>query len=267
MSKVISITNQKGGVGKTTTAINLSASLAVAEKKTLLIDLDPQGNATSGMGISHKGVGRTIYHALIEEVDVEEVIVSSPLSFLHIIPSNSDLIGVEVELVDDPKRERRLKNVLSALYDRYEYVIIDCPPSLGVLTVNSLTAADSVLIPLQCEYFALEGLTQLQRTISLIKKSYNPALYIEGILLTMFDARNNLSHQVEEEVRRHYKERVFNTIIPRNVRLSESPGFGKPVLQYDIHSKGARKYLELAQEFLYRGEMIYDKAEGARQGA
>jgi len=186
--KVISITNQKGGVGKTTTAINLSASLAVAEKKTLLIDLDPQGNATSGMGISYKGVGRTIYHALIEEVEVEEVIVSSSLSFLHIIPSNSDLIGVEVELVNDPQRERRLKNVLSTLYDRYEYIIVDCPPSLGVLTVNSLTAANSVLIPLQCEYFALEGLTQLQRTIALIKKSYNPALYIEGILLTMLDA-------------------------------------------------------------------------------
>jgi chromosome partitioning protein len=262
MGKIVSITNQKGGVGKTTTAINLSASLAVAERKTLLVDLDPQGNATSGMGISPRGVGRTIYHALIEEIDVEEVIVSSSLSFLHIIPSNPDLIGVEVELIDDAQRENRLQKVLSDIEGRYDYIIIDCPPSLGVLTVNSLTAAHSVLIPLQCEYFALEGLTQLQRTIGLIKKSYNPSLFIEGILLTMFDPRNNLSHQVEEEVRNHFKERVFKTIIPRNVRLSESPGFGKPVLQYDIHSKGARSYLELAQEFLYKEGVAYDKAEG-----
>ena len=262
MSKVISVTNQKGGVGKTTTAINLSASLAVAEKKILLIDLDPQGNATSGMGITKDRIGRTIYHALIEEVEIEEIIISSSLSFLHIIPSNADLIGAEIELIDDPQREKKLKNILDFIENRYEYIFIDCPPSLGILTVNSLTAADSVLIPLQCEYFALEGLTQLRKTISLIKKSLNPSLYIEGIILTMFDVRNNLSHQVEEEVRSHFKDKVFKSVIPRNVRLSESPGFGKPVIQYDIHSKGAISYLELAQEFLYREDLTYDKAEG-----
>ncbi|MFQ5901348.1 MAG: ParA family protein [Thermodesulfobacteriota bacterium] len=266
MGKIISVANQKGGVGKTTTAVNLSASLAVAEKKVLLIDLDPQGNATSGMGITEKRIGRTIYNVLIEEVEIEEVIISSPLPFLHLIPSNSDLIGAEIEFVDDPRRENRLKNALDYIEDRYDYIIIDCPPSLGILTLNALTASDAVLIPLQCEYYALEGLSQLLKTIKIIKKRFNPSLYVEGILLTMFDSRNNLSHQVAEEVISHFKGKVFETIIPRNVRLSESPGFGKPVIQYDIHSKGAISYLQLAKEFLFKGEKTYAKEEGPGKG-
>jgi chromosome partitioning protein len=250
MSRVICIANQKGGVGKTTTAVNLSASLAVAEKKTLLIDIDPQGNATSGFGVPRGEISRNIYHALIDQVSPQALLRDTELSFLKIIPSNIDLIGAEIELVPFPDREARLKNALKELKAEFDFLIIDCPPSLGLLTVNSLTAADSVLIPLQCEYYPMEGLSQLLKTIELIKNHLNPDLKIEGILLTMFDKRNNISHQVTEEVRKHFGSLVFNTVIPRNVRLSESPSFGKPIILYDASSRGAESYLDLAKEVL-----------------
>lgn len=250
MSRVICIANQKGGVGKTTTAVNLSASLAVAEKKILLIDIDPQGNATSGFGVPRGEISQNIYHALIDQVPPQALLRDTELSFLKIIPSNIDLIGAEIELVPFPDREARLRNALKELKAEFDFVIIDCPPSLGLLTVNSLTAADSVLIPLQCEYYPMEGLSQLLKTIELIKNNLNPDLKIEGILLTMFDKRNNISHQVTEEVRKHFGSLVFNTVIPRNVRLSESPSFGKPIILYDASSRGAESYLDLAKEVL-----------------
>jgi chromosome partitioning protein len=250
MARVISIANQKGGVGKTTTAVNLSASLAVAEKKTLLIDIDPQGNASSGLGISREEVNRSIYHALIEQVPLKDLLRDTELDFLKIIPSNIDLIGAEIELVPFPDREMRLRNALKEVRDEFDFLIIDCPPSLGLITVNSLTASDSVLVPLQCEYYPMEGLSQLLKTIELIKNNLNPWLKIEGILLTMFDKRNNISHQVTEEVRKHFGPMVFNTVIPRNVRLSECPSFGKPIILYDADSRGAESYLDLAKEVL-----------------
>jgi len=254
MSRVICIANQKGGVGKTTTAVNLSASLAVAEKKTLLIDIDPQGNATSGLGVSGEESSQSIYHALIDQVAIKSLLRDTQLDFLKIIPSNINLIGAEVELVPFPDREVRLKKALEEIRGEFDFVIIDCPPSLGLLTVNSLTAADSVLIPLQCEYYPMEGLTQLLNTIELIKKNLNPTLDVEGILLTMFDKRNNLSRQVAEEVRSHFGPLVFNAVIPRNVRLSECPSFGKPIILYDVDSRGSESYLELAKEILSREE-------------
>ena len=247
---MICIANQKGGVGKTTTAVNLSASLAVAEKKTLLIDIDPQGNATSGLGIPRGEVSQNIYHALIDQVPPKALLRDTELNFLKIIPSNIDLIGAEIELVPFSDRETRLKNALKELKEEFDFLIIDCPPSLGLLTVNSLTASDSILIPLQCEYYPMEGLSQLLKTIELIKNNLNPDLKIEGILLTMFDKRNNISHQVTEEVRKHFGSLVFNTVIPRNVRLSESPSFGKPIILYDASSRGAESYLDLAKEVL-----------------
>lgn len=252
MSRVITIANQKGGVGKTTTAVNLAASLAVAEKKTLLIDVDPQGNAGSGLGISKDDLDKTIYEVLIGEAEIDEVIVETELDYLHIAPANSHLTGAEIELVGAIARENRLKNAITKILDNYEYILIDCPPSLGLLTVNSLTAANSVLIPLQCEFYAMEGLSQLLHTINLIRQQLNPDLSIEGILLTMFDKRNNISHQVAEEVKDHFCEQIFSATIPRNVRLSESPSFGKPVLLYDIGCTGATSYLELAKEIIYR---------------
>jgi len=250
MGKVICIANQKGGVGKTTTAVNLSASLAVAEKKTLLIDIDPQGNATSGLGIPREDASQNIYHALIDQVPLQSLIHSTELSFLEIVPSNIDLIGAEIELVPLPERELRLKTAIKEVREIFDFLIIDCPPSLGLITVNSLTASDSVLIPLQCEYYPMEGLSQLLKTIDLIKNNLNRELVIEGILLTMFDRRNNISHQVNEEVRKHFGKLVFQTVIPRNVRLSECPSFGKPIILYDADSRGAESYLELAREIL-----------------
>jgi len=250
VGKVICIANQKGGVGKTTTAVNLSASIAVAEKKVLLIDMDPQGNSTSGMGISKEEPHETIYHALLRGSGLKETILKTAIAYLDVIPSNTDLIGAEIELIQEKDRERKLGLLIKEVATDYDYIFIDCPPSLGLLTINSLTAAHSVIIPLQCEYYAMEGLSQLLKTIHLIKQALNPRLEIEGILLTMFDSRNNLSHQVAQEVRTHFKDNVFETIIPRNIRLSEAPSHGKPVLLYDIHSKGAESYLTLAREIL-----------------
>ncbi len=247
---VISIANQKGGVGKTTTAVNLSASMAVSEKKTLIIDMDSQCNATSGFGISYNGVYDHIYHVMIGERDIRDVIKKTDVPFLDIIPAHPDLIGAEVELLDTQEREFRLKNALEGLQDTYQYIFIDCPPSLGLLTINSLAASDYVIIPLQCEYFALEGLAMLLRTISIFQRKLNPKLEVLGILLTMFDRRNNLSFRVWEEVNKCFSDTVFNTVIPRNVKLSESPSHGKPALLYDISSKGAESYLRLASEIL-----------------
>ncbi|NWF94492.1 MAG: ParA family protein [Syntrophaceae bacterium] len=254
MAKVICIANQKGGVGKTTTAVNLAASMAVAEKKVLLIDIDPQGNSTSGVGLRREGQNGTIYQALLQGSGLKEMVQKTSLSCLDVVVSNTDLIGAEVELIQEKDRERKLSLLIREVEADYDYVLIDCPPSLGLLTINSLTAAHSVIIPLQCEYYAMEGLGQLLKTIRLIKQSLNPGLEIEGILLTMFDSRNNLSHQVAQEVTRHFKDKVFKTIIPRNVRLSEAPSHGKPVLLYDIHSKGAESYLNLAKEVMTNGK-------------
>ena len=255
MVRVICIANQKGGVGKTTTAVNLSASIAVAEKKVLLIDIDPQGNSTSGVGISREGAHETIYEALLRGSGLKEILQKTSVPHLDVVPSRIDLIGAEIELIQDKGRERRLEQLVKEVENHYDFIFIDCPPSLGLLTINSLTAAHSVLIPLQCEYYALEGLSQLLKTIQLIKQALNPRLAIEGILLTMFDSRNNLSQQVVQEVRAHFKGKVFNTIIPRNVRLSEAPSHGKPALLYDIHSKGAESYLNLAREILADGKI------------
>jgi chromosome partitioning protein len=255
MARIICIANQKGGVGKTTTAVNLSASLAAAEKKVLLIDIDPQGNSTSGVGLNKEGPNGTIYQALLRGEGLKEMIQKTALAYLDVVISNTDLIGAEVELIQEKDREKKLDRLIREVEADYDYIFIDCPPSLGLLTINSLTAAHSVIIPLQCEYYALEGLGQLLKTIRLIKHSLNPKLEIEGILLTMFDGRNNLSHQVAEEVRKHFRDKVFTTMIPRNIRLSEAPSHGKPVLLYDIHSKGAESYLNLAREIMSNGKM------------
>jgi len=249
-AKVIAIANQKGGVGKTTTAVNLSSCLAVAEKKTLLIDIDPQANTTSGLGIDKEKISLTIYEVLIEEKPIAEAIIKTEIPFLDLIPSHMRLVGAEVELVNQIAREKKLAVALEPVLEQYEYILIDCPPSLGLLTINTLTAADSVLIPIQCEYYALEGLGQLLNTIRLIQKHLNPALKIEGVLLTMYDSRLNLSKQVAEEARRYFSGKVYETIISRNVRLSEAPSFGKPIILYDILSTGAENYLALAKELL-----------------
>lgn len=248
--KVIAIANQKGGVGKTTTAVNLSSCLAIAEKKTLLIDIDPQANTTSGLGIDKEKISLTIYEVLIEEKPIADAIIKTEIPFLDLIPSHMRLVGAEVELVNQIARERKLTAALEPVLEQYEYILIDCPPSLGLLTINTLTAADSVLIPIQCEYYALEGLGQLLNTIRLIQKHLNPALKIEGVLLTMYDSRLNLSKQVAEEARRYFSGKVYETIISRNVRLSEAPSFGKPIILYDILSTGAENYLALAKEVL-----------------
>lgn len=250
MSKVIAIANQKGGVGKTTTSVNLSACLASLGKKVLLIDIDPQGNTTSGLGINKGDVANCIYDVLINEVNPAETILTTEVEGLSIIPATIQLAGAEIELVPSISREQRLKKAISQVKDQYDYVMIDCPPSLGILTINSLTAADSVLIPIQCEYYALEGLSQLLNTVRLVQKHLNTSLQIEGVLLTMLDARTNLGIQVIEEVKKYFQQKVYQTIIPRNVRLSEAPSHGQAIISYDPKSKGAEVYLELAKEVI-----------------
>jgi chromosome partitioning protein len=243
-------------VGKTTTAVNLGASLAIAEKKTLIVDVDPQGNSTTGLGIERPTLQRSLYHALIGEASLPEILLQSELPYLFVAPSTKDLTGAEIELVNAERREWRLRDALRSVDEQFEYILLDCPPSLGLLTLNAFTAAHSVLVPLQCEYYALEGLTSLLETVKLVQQGLNPDLHLEGILLTMFDSRNRLSHQVAEEIRSHFPDRLFHTVVYRNVRLSESPSHGKPALLYDIHSTGAQNYLDLAKELIRNREEI-----------
>lgn len=252
MSKIITIANQKGGVGKTTTAINLAASLAFLGQDTLIIDMDPQANTTSGLGVDKHSLESHIYHSLIDEVKLEDILKPTEMDWLDIAPSNEDLTGAEIELVNIENRETRLKAALSKFDKVYKYVIIDCPPSLGLLTLNSLVASDSIIIPMQCEYYALEGVGQLTKTIELVKESLNPKLEIEGVLFTMYDPRMNLSQQVAEEIRKYFGEKVYETKIPRAIRMAEAPSFGKPIILYDKYSRGTEAYLELAKEFLKR---------------
>ncbi|MFN7455650.1 MAG: ParA family protein [Pseudobdellovibrionaceae bacterium] len=255
MLKIICIANQKGGVGKTTTSVNLSSALSRLGKKVLLVDLDPQGNASSGLGLKrHEIQDSNIYHVLIGEKSLAEIIQTTRDENLSVAPANPDLVGAELELYDAAQREYRLKSAIAEVSESYDYVLIDCPPSLGLLTLNALTAANSFLVPLQCEYYALEGLSQLLHSAGLIKKNFNPQLHIEGIVLTMFDARNNLSKQVVSEIKTHFGEKVFSAIIPRNVRLSEAPSHGQSIFDYDQKSIGAQKYLELAAELIQRSE-------------
>jgi len=250
MGKITAVANQKGGVGKTTTAINITASLAAAEKRVLLIDTDPQGNSTSGLGLDKDNLEGSLYDLYTGSKTLDEIIKETSLPFLNIIPSNIELIGAELELTGKDHRETILKNALEPVKHRYDYIFIDCPPSLSLLTLNALVAADSLLVPMQCEYYALEGISMLLRTFNLIKDSFNPALEIEGIVLTMFDGRNSLANQVSDELRKHFGDKVYRTIIPRNITLAEAPSHGKPVILYDIRSKGAQSYLELAKEIM-----------------
>ncbi|MDE5414155.1 ParA family protein [Alkalihalobacterium chitinilyticum] len=256
MGKIIAVANQKGGVGKTTTAVNLSACLAYIGKKVLLVDIDPQGNATSGAGVEKGDVDQCVYDILVEDVPANEIIKVTNVENLHIIPSTIQLSGAEIELVPTISREVRLKRALASVAEEYDYMIIDCPPSLGLLTINALTAADSVLIPVQCEYYALEGLSQLLNTVRLVQKHLNTELEIEGVLLTMLDARTNLGIQVIDEVKKYFREKVFQTIIPRNVRLGEAPSHGQPIIIYDPKSRGAEVYLELAKEVVADGQRV-----------
>ncbi len=265
MSRIIAIANQKGGVGKTTTAINLGACLAVAERPTLIIDADPQGNATSGLGVDRDELPSSIYEALLEGKPAEDILLHNVhFPRLDLLPSNRDLLGAEVAMTNRDGRERLLRDALRPISDRYDYVIIDSPPSLGLLTVNTLAAADTVLIPIQCEYYALEGLTQLLNTVRLVQRSLNPSLQIEGVLLTMFDDRLNLSRQVAGEAREYFGPKVFGTSIPRNIRLAEAPSFGKPIVVYDVLSSGATSYLALAQELMSRNGSGQKTAETTR---
>jgi chromosome partitioning protein len=255
MGKVIAIANQKGGVGKTTTAINLAASLAVLEHRVLLIDADPQANATSGVGFDVRNVKTSIYECVVDDVDPKSIILNTNTPNFDLLPSHIDLVGAEIEMLNLPNRERVLKQVIDKVSNEYDFILIDCSPSLGLITVNALTAANSVIIPVQCEYFALEGLGKLLNTIKIIQNRLNPELQIEGFLLTMFDSRLNLSNQVYDEVKRHFQEMVFETVITRNIRLSEAPSYGVPALEYDVSSKGAQSYLALARELLQNNNM------------
>lgn len=250
LGRIIAIANQKGGVGKTTTSVNLSACLAHLGKKVLLIDTDPQGNATSGVGVNKGDVKKCIYNILIDDVEVVDVIVETKTENLYVIPATISLAGAELELVSTISREARMKQAIEPLREKYDYIIIDCPPSLGLLTINALTASDGLIIPVQCEYYALEGLSQLLSTVRLVQKHLNKNLMIDGVLLTMFDARTNLGVQVIEEVKKYFQDKVYKTIIPRNVRLSEAPSHGKPIIVYDAKSRGAEVYLELAKEVI-----------------
>jgi len=254
MGKVVAIANQKGGVGKTTTAINLAASLAVLEKRVLIIDADPQANATSGIGLDIRNIDKSIYECLIDNENPNDVIIHSEIEGMDIIPSHIDLVGAEIEMLNSEERERILKKVIARIENKYDYMLIDCSPSLGLITVNALTAADSVMIPVQCEYFALEGLGKLLNTIKIIQGRLNPELEIEGFVLTMYDARLRLSNQVVDEVKKHFQQMVFETIVQRNIKLSEAPSFGKPVVLYDAESKGTVNYLNLARELIAKNE-------------
>jgi chromosome partitioning protein len=255
MGRIIALANQKGGVGKTTTAINLAASLAALEKKVLIVDADPQANATSGIGIDNRHISSTVYDCLIDGKSPDDALLKCAVDNLMILPSNIDLVGAEIEMLEMPEREKVLKKVLAGLRDKFDYILIDCSPSLGLLTVNALTASDSVIIPVQCEYFALEGLGKLLNTIKIIQTNLNPALEIEGFLLTMYDSRLRLSNQVAEEVNKHFQQMVFETIIQRNVKLSEAPSFGQPAILYDAESRGTVNYLNLAKELITKNEV------------
>ncbi len=250
MGKIVAIANQKGGVGKTTTAVNLTSCLAIAKKRTLLVDMDPQANATSGLGVEKEKLEKSIYEVLIDQLPAQEALVKTEIDLLDLLPSNIRLVGAEVELVNLLARERKLSFALESLKDKYDFIFIDSPPSLGLLTINTLTAADSVLIPIQCEYYALEGLSQLLNTIKLVQDNLNDRLEVEGVLLTMYDSRLNLANQVVEETRKYFGSKVYNTIIKRNVKLSEAPSFGKPIILYDKFSQGAENYINLAEEIL-----------------
>jgi chromosome partitioning protein len=265
VSRVIAIANQKGGVGKTTTAINLGAGLAVAERRTLVVDMDPQGNATSGLGLDKATVESSIYDILVDHAPMREAVRTGVhFPFLDLVPSSQDLVGAEVQLVERPGRELELRAALEPLREEYEYILLDCPPSLGLLTLNTLAAADTVLIPIQCEFYALEGLSQLLNTIRVVQQNLNPRLQVEGVLLTMFDNRLNLSRQVAEEAKEYFGSRVFTSVIPRNVRLAEAPSFGKPIVLYDILSAGAQSYLALAREIIAHDTTAADPQAVAR---
>ena len=250
MARTLTVVNQKGGVGKTTTAVNLAAGLALAERRTLIVDLDPQGNATTGLGVQKSGLHPTVYHALLGSEPTEKAVHPTMLEHLKVLPSDIDLVGAEIELVTMERREYRLRIALAPLADAYDFIIVDCPPSLGLLTINALVAADRVLVPLQCEFYALEGLTHLLKTVKLVKERLNPALSVEGIVLTMFDGRTSLALQIRDEVHRYFPGEIFASVIPRNVRLSEAPSHGKPVMVHDLRSTGAIAYLELTREVL-----------------
>lgn len=256
MAKVIAIANQKGGVGKTTTAVNLSSCIAFKGKKVAIIDIDPQGNTTSGLGIDKKAINKSIYEVLINDEDIENALIETAVENLKICPSNIQLVGAEVELVSVISRETRMKASIAGIREKFDFILIDCPPSLGLLTLNALTAADTILVPIQCEYYALEGLSQLMNTVKLVQRHLNPSLDVEGVVLTMFDARTNLSIQVVDDVKKYFRNKVYRTVIPRNVRLSEAPSFGLPIILYDPKSKGAECYLELAQEVIDYSEGV-----------